>query len=471
MTIFNKKITIGIVCILLFAINSMAQDFNNTMYFMKNTYQSRFVNPAFSPNAKVYFEFPLLSSTYMSYSNNSFSYNTLIHKGSGLQADSLVIDIPNFFNTIKDVSIINQSLETNVFGLGIRFGKSFVSLRYSLHEDLSMGIGKDLIGLFYYGNSKYKGQTLSTEGINIDSQIYNQLSLDFSTDYNSKLTIGASLKILMGVMNLNTETSQFDFYTSNTGDSLNIKTTQIMRASLPFEVIIDQDNNIEDFDTDNIDASSFIGTKNMGFGINLGATYKMLDDKLLLAASVIDLGYINWKNNAYLLEHNGEIVFNGFDFSSEITSPDNAKDPIQEYTDSIMDDMKLSANIEKYTTWLPTKFYLGGTYSFHKNFNAGLLIRMILINDKLQSSYTLSANSGLGRWLGFSASYTIGNNTFNNIGVGLTLKGGPLQFHLITDNIVDMMALHKAQNLNFRFGLNLQFGKVKNKLSETKTGS
>ena len=461
---------IGILIAMLFSECLFAQDFNSTMYFMKNTYQSRYTNPAFSPDAKVYIEFPALSSTYISYSNNSFSKNTLIHMGTGLKADSLVIDIPNFFNSIKDVSVMNQSMELNLFGLGVRSGDMFFSLRFSTHERLSMEIGKDLVGFFYYGNSRYKGETLTTTGLDIDNQIYNQLALDFSMPYDDKLTIGAGIKVLMGVMNVNTKTSQVDFYTSNTGDSLNIQTTQLMQVSLPFELEIDSENNIEDLLTDDIDVGNIIGTKNMGFGIDLGATYKMLDDKLLLSASIIDLGYIKWKNNAYLLEHNGEIAFNGIDFSSEITGSDNAKDPIEEWTDSIIDDMKMVALNQKYSTMLPTKIYLGGTYQLHKYLNVGFLMRTIFINQKPKMGYTLSANTSVGNWLGFSAAYTIGNKTFNNIGLGLSLKGGPLQFHIVTDNILGITSLHTAKNINLRFGLNLQFGRVKKKVDE-ETGS
>ena len=41
----------------------------------------------------------------------------------------------------------------------------------------------------------------------------------------------------------------------------------------------------------------------------------------------------------------------------------------------------------------------------------------------------------------------------------MTIRGGPVQFYLITDNMVAAMKPSTAQFINFRFGINLLFGR------------
>ena len=53
-----------------------------------------------------------------------------------------------------------------------------------------------------------------------------------------------------------------------------------------------QDGTISGFDFKAEDA----GVAGLGFGIDLGASYKVLDN-LTVSAAVLDLGYINWKGS------------------------------------------------------------------------------------------------------------------------------------------------------------------------------
>ncbi|MCT4603808.1 MAG: hypothetical protein N4A59_13035, partial [Marinifilum sp.] len=50
------------------------------------------------------------------------------------------------------------------------------------------------------------------------------------------------------------------------------------------------------------------------------------------------------------------------------------------------------------------------------------------------------------------------NNSYNNIGFGLTAKLGPLQFYTVTDNVMAAIKPNSMQTANIRFGFNLLFG-------------
>lgn len=86
--------------------------------------------------------------------------------------------------------------------------------------------------------------------------------------------------------------------------------------------------------------------------------------------------------------------------------------------------------------------------------------------------FTASINKEFGRRVGTSLSYTITNNSFNNIGAGLSLNFAPIQIYFVGDNILRMpLSLMAGKNLNpyvnslqyfnFRMGINFIFGRDK----------
>ena len=107
----------------------------------------------------------------------------------------------------------------------------------------------------------------------------------------------------------------------------------------------------------------------------------------------------------------------------------------------------------------------------------GVLSRSEYFGKKIRQSVSLSANAFLARFLDLTVSYNMMNQTYNNLGVGLGIKGGPLQIYVITDKIPisftkvevsdpasDFADLNGVvfptewSTFNVRFGVNLLFG-------------
>ena len=62
--------------------------------------------------------------------------------------------------------------------------------------------------------------------------------------------------------------------------------------------------------------------------------------------------------------------------------------------------------------------------------------------------------------------------SYSNLGFGLSLRGGPLQFYVLTDNILAPFNLGGTRTASVSLGLNLVFGKGSDKnasLSNKKT--
>jgi len=102
-----------------------------------------------------------------------------------------------------------------------------------------------------------------------------------------------------------------------------------------------------------------------------------------------------------------------------------------------------------------------------------LLSRSQIYKGKIQQALTISANTNLGNALMTSVSYTMSNNSYNNLGVGLSSRVGPFQFYLVSDHIPVTFNKYQFEDngdvtsipfptdlkrINIRFGLNFVFG-------------
>ena len=67
----------------------------------------------------------------------------------------------------------------------------------------------------------------------------------------------------------------------------------------------------------------------------------------------------------------------------------------------------------------------------------------------------------------YTVSYSIINNTFNNIGAGLSARLGPVQLYLVSDNVFHMVFPANLQTTNLRVGINLAFYDKKVKKPKT----
>jgi hypothetical protein len=115
---------------------------------------------------------------------------------------------------------------------------------------------------------------------------------------------------------------------------------------------------------------------------------------------------------------------------------------------------------------MPTKIYLGGNYEIRRNFTAGIVVYSEIFRGRTAIGTTLGLTKNFGKRFTASGTYTISNNSYNNIGLGTSLNLPPFQLYLVGDNIL-MAAfggkelnkfINNTQVFNLRLGLNLVFG-------------
>jgi hypothetical protein len=242
---------------------------------------------------------------------------------------------------------------------------------------------------------------------------------------------------------------------------LKFNATGSYNISQPFSLDFIDDGNSAENTTDAV--KYLTNFSNLGVAFDFGVKYQLLPS-LEISASVIDLGFIRWKSNAQRISHSSNFTWEGFNLS-KITNQAGFDEgpylaPLRSLLDSVDDILDFNVEQTPFNTNIPTKIYLATSYQVSKIFEAGLIDRLLIYDNQISNALTLSGNLKLGTVFSLSAGYSIMDNSYNNLSLGTALKIGPTQFYLLTDNILAINIL-SAQNFNFRFGMNLMFGKVK----------
>jgi len=443
---------------------------DNTLYYMKYIPQSNLSNPANQCNCTLNLSgalIPTTGSLYFNLSNSGFVYTDLIHNGTGLQSDSLIADIPNVLKKTQKINYLTSEYFIDWFTAGYKYKDYYFTFNITEKFDIKIGYPRDLIKLFWEGNGKsFLGNTIGFTGIGLSANYYREYAFGISKKINKKLTFGIKPKLLFGKANINTKKNNITWETYSNNFGYKIKTDIEVNTSQPFADITDF---YFDFDNYTIIVETkakkptvkhvVMNNNNFGLGLDIGFVYKLYSN-VTFYGSIIDLGYIRWKENVTTFKMKGQYWPDGLNIIPMLQNSDTINDSyINNCADSVI-RLYYDPHLQKkyYYSYLTAKLYLGGQYSLNDKLNFGLLTRMEFLLHTIRPSVSLSVNSNLKKWFSTSISYSIINNSFKNVGLGIMLKPGPFQFYVVTDNIMSAILPLSTKNINIRAGINMIFG-------------
>jgi hypothetical protein len=422
-----------------------------TLPSMRGLYQSTYVNPAFAPKYKVSIGLPVISNFNATNTRSGFTLQDVF---DCVDEDSL-IDFNKFYNKIQGEGIaIQTTLNTDLFHVSFPVGKFQLSVNSSFKSQNTQVISKEFIGFLANGNAYFAGKTQEVKLVNVNATSYLENGFSVSRQFG-KFGVGVRAKYLQGVASVESQDLGFSIKTGeNAYDSLTIRTKGSLRtAGVPLFVdsVTNQQKND---DLKKFDAATLTKFANSGFGLDLGLTYQATK-WLMVHASVVDWGGINWKSNPYNYELGGkDVTFGGFsndDFDSDSTR--NA------YTDSLTKLLyEATVTTESFKTKLLTRYYAGFDVNLSKRDRFGFLYQGQQYTNKMVSAITLSYAHRFGRGWDLSANYSNYDKKYTQVGVGTALKMGPVQLYLITDDIMILFKPNDYNFLSFRMGINLVFG-------------
>jgi outer membrane protein OmpA-like peptidoglycan-associated protein len=434
---------------------------NLTLYNMPMVQQSQYANPAIRPEARLNIgALPGLTSNYLNFANSGFTLSQVVREENG----KTKIDLNNMLNKLGKKNILSLTGEVDLLSFGFKQKQNYWSFSVIEKIDTRTMYRKDLFSFLILGNAHNDniGETLNL-GIKADANAYAEVGLGFNRIIKEdKLIVGGKLKVLFGQANLYTKRANTTIKTDK--DSLDITVASDVAIYASY-----------------INDTKSLFT-NKGLGLDLGAQYN-ITPKIKVSASVIDLGSIHWKTNtvsAISDNPNATATFKGVDISQyflSATSTDTSaiENGIQKNLDSLAKEFNITVDTtskKAYNSPLFTKMYLGGNYQLNKWSNASVLLYGQMYAKGIRPAVTLGYNVAAKHWLRFSLTYSMLNRSFANVGAGLSINLGGLQWHIVSDNVLGTVVYDKytsggssfiapsiAKTLNIRFGFNLAIGR------------
>lgn len=218
-----------------------------------------------------------------------------------------------------------------------------------------------------------------------------------------------------------------------------------------------------------------IGIAGFGGAIDLGATYKLMDN-LTLSMALTDIGFIRWNKNKRGETPNEEFVFDGFSNIGAEDGPDG-ENPFDTDKDQLLDNLEALIKFKEAdapssrSTWLKTTMNIGAEYGILNNkISFGLLSSTRFSQPKTWTELMATVNLRPAKW--FMAAL---NGSVSNMGCGWggLINFCPRGFNLFigADYIPTQFApkyyapINRAK-INFNFGINFPLGmdpKLKNR--------
>lgn len=463
-----KKIIIYItISIFVFVLsNKISAQTNLNLYNFRNVGQSNLLNPGIRPISNFTFGMP---SAYVSGQMPEMTLANLFNKTENPDNTfkRIVRDPKLSFNNIG----ISTSIDPIFIGFAVN--KNYFSLGVQLNYDFMGSPPKDILGLMqgttFFQNSLNRQADLGNVDFNTSAWLgYN---LGYTREITKKLSIGARVKYLQGLWNVNVEKSTLKLASNE--DSLYIK------AGFKVNTAGIEDFRGNDFDvkqtifsgigrTGKADSTFKEGNylfeflqkreniAGSGWGIDIGANYKF-NQHVSVSASVIDFGYITWnKNNKSFNLDTKEFNYKG----TELKDLNQFDSVIIKLQDSITDKVFVpTQSTNAYTTNLNAKLYLGAQYALNYNNMFDFVFFNNFGNKKFNPALSLSFTKKVWSILDLRISGTYYNNNFTNAGLGFSMNLGPFQTYLFSDNLIAVMQYDEAKFINVRAGINWNIGR------------
>jgi hypothetical protein len=421
-------------CLFFMSIAAFAQQ-DLTLYYMDRIPQVHTVNPGFIPESKYNIGIPALSSHYLSLSNSGFNFRA-------------VEDVDRLVNRLGRRNHASVFYKPELLSFGINVKDNYFTFSVTEQVNFRFVYPKDLFLFIWEGNGgDLLGRRADMDGLAVDFNHYREYALGYARKFmDGKLSVGGRMKYLNGFLNVNTRRSQLGLYTD---------------AETNYALTLDGAMEVNTSGLENIEPSNFIFSQNKGMAIDLGGKY-IVDERLSVSASLLDLGYINWRNQTQTFRQDEfTFTYSGYDLNTLFVNQGDTTGAFSDLTDSIRNTFRVDTSTDSYTTMLSSRFMIGGLYKLNNYHSAGALLHGEIYKGAIRPALTFSMNTKVQRWLSTSLSYSMFNRSFNNVGLGLSLNLGAFQIYAVSDNILAPLMPTAARNAHFRFGFNVTAGRPK----------
>ena len=456
-----KKIIFYLIVFFALQINSQNKQ---VLYNFAEIPQTLLLNPALENQYKFHVGIPLLSGFSASVGSSEIQLTDLF-LNDGRNINDKIADV---INSTSSRDFITSTTQIEVFSVGFRL-KNNDYLNFGFYQELD-AIGyfpRDFLLFFNEGNAANINRPFNANHIRYQLDYLGVLHTGISRKINDKLSIGGRFKIYSSAINLQSKNNTGTFTTIEGDNSVYRHIFSNVDVNILTSGLIQNDEYIDDVNS-HVKNTFFGSDANLGLGIDFGINYK-ISNQLEFSASLLDLGFINYKNNIKNTRVEGDFVFDGVNFEFD---PNSTTDYWGQINQRFKEQLPNTEDQESYVSWRPVKLNAALKYSF------GEQRRLLCYDDTFKNYYNnaigvqlFNVFRPLGPQLALTGfyekvfsknfqtkfTYTIDNFSYSNLGFGISTQISKVHFYALVDNLLEFRNLSSANSMSLQFGLNLRF--------------
>ncbi len=462
-----RKLLVQIIIAVLFCSVSVGQNLD-ICHFMRTSPFRHFDTPSCSSIYNGYVSLPG-GMVHVGVNLGSIRYNNLFETDK--EGYPVTLTATRFVNSLAKNNYFGVNSSIELWGFGFRVKNFYFTMDHRFRVNGDIRYSKDLFGLPVYGNMEY---VTKPADMNISANVnaYQELGIGIRHEINDKMAWSARPKVLFGVANLHAKklsavltTNPVEYGVSMTYDA------EIQTAAIaPYSLTFDEEHGFSfDYST-NVHEITKNMFKNLGFGIDLGFTYKPLP-AFNLSVGVLDLGYIYWKSfptqmssmmyDAGRFYDDGNLVFAGMTPEDVQMLVDGGN--LGELLDTFAHYFPLEvAACKPYATATPMRVVFQGDYEFAKHHCVSAAAQFRFASKYVQPSLTVAYDGCFFNSIDVCVAYTLQRKAADNLGVALGFNLGYLNVYLGTQNLVAAMSYQDASQITATAGFAFNWGHYRN---------
>ena len=402
--------------------------------------QSSYLNPAFATGATTVVGIPVLGNFSTGLITTGGSISSFFSKKAG--SDSLYLDLSKVINNGQSEDKVIEYTDNDLIYAGFKAGSTFITLGARQHVYVRTILDRDLLRLFWNGNSDYENQTLDMSHTSVAEYHIIDYHLGISIPVGKNFRVGARFHLLQGLSDINTQNNGITMRTvrDNNGNfELHARTDFVVNtAGLP-----DSSNfNIGDYLTD---------FDNMGFSLDLGIDVQVAK-QLWINASILNWGKIHYRSYTKTYYPASDSV----NFSGESVDI-NGGNGIGNLGDTLQQLFDIKDEARNYEVKLPARLIVGTEY-FTKDFrnDFSFLFSGRFFEDYFEPAVSVGYTRFVSPHFSIKADYTWIKDAPMNFGLAMAVNFSPFQLFIYSENVSGLFQWDQQKYVQAGFGLNIR---------------
>ena len=448
------------VVVLLFVVAAVDAQTLRTGYFLKgNPYRYR-INPALV-NDQNYISLPLYGNIGLNTAGNVGLANFVYDSPNGVDLVTFMhpsVSADEFLGKLEGDNRIMADMDITIMSAGFFAFGGYNTIDLSLRSRNGMNIPYDMFKFMkVMGSNDY-----SFGDLNMRTRNFFDLSFGHSRKITNDLTVGARLKVLVGMAYADVMMDNMDI--SMSGDRWLINARGTASVAMGGNFTLNEDGAVDGYD------NVSVGATGKGFGIDLGAVYDLsnvVTKGLVVSASLNDIGYISWNNVAKAgIAPDAPYEFDGFEelAMNDDTPGRNLEDQFDNMKEDLEDFFSFEDKGEgSVKESLGATLNLGVEYTmpFYEKMSAGVLYTNRFDDMYPYSQLSLMVNVAPFKNFNFAVSGT--TSTYGaGFGAMANLHASGFNFFIGTDCFMSKVGKQciplENMNASVSFGVNIPFG-------------